>query len=251
MGERAGKGGQDWQRDVMLGGMLTRPRWLQNNILLLPLGLGLVVALIVYFPTFSPTVFLFGVVAWPLLAMWSVRLFFWARRRRLGDGSVADRSVLLETTGEVLPLQTAWAPVLGLLFALAGTRFAEAAGLIDSRGCAYAVVVYLVVLGTSYLALTDWMVRLELDRLNSRPATRLGRLLRPGMPNFTAMAICGTVLFAVLVRVGGGELFVAVCGLLAALYMVQVSVVNLERWRRFGRFMRTERERFDDRTAKD
>jgi len=242
MSDRMSDDDADSRHDPMLGAPLKNPRWLRTNMAFLPVVLGLGFALVIYFPTFSRGLLVLALFIVAPLAMWSWALGLWATRRRLEGDPVIDRRTLLETTGAALTLQSVGAPVLGLVFALIGARFSEAPGLLDSSGPAYVVAAYLVILGTSYLLLGDWMVELELDRLSRRPVTRLGRLLRPGMPSFTAMAICGLVLSAVLVRVGGAELFVGVCALLAALYMVQVSVVNLERWRRFRRFMRSEGE---------
>jgi hypothetical protein len=100
------------------------------------------------------------------------------------------------------------------------------------------------VAGLSYLFLSDVLVRLELQRIQLSPSTLLGRLLAPGMPNLVPWAILGVVLSMVLVRVGGALLLAGTCFLLVSPYLIHASVVNLERWRRFRRFMEAERERW-------
>ena len=236
------EGSEDWQYDVMLGAPLSQPDWVRSNALVVPIAVAVFFGLIMYVPSFSREVFLLAVVVWPPLTVWSVALFFWAGRRRLTGNSAADRRVLLETTGAVLPQQAVGAPVLGLLFTLMGVRFFQAEGLIGSSAATFVVVGYLVALGMSYLFMSDLMVRLELKRVKLPRSTLLGRMLAPGIPSFTAMAVCGLFLSAVLVRLGGALLFAGGCSLLLAPYLIHGSVVNLERWRRFRRFMRTERQ---------
>jgi hypothetical protein len=226
----------------MFGAPLSQPRWVRENVLVVPVALAAAFAMIIYVPSFSQVLFLLALVVWPAMTAWCVALFFWAGRRRLTGHSPADRRVLLETTAAVLPQQAVGAPVLGTLSALIGVRCFQAEGLVGSPAATFVVVGYLMALGMSYLFLSDLMVRLELQRVQLPRSTLLGRMLAPGVPSFTAMAIFGLFLSAVLVRLGAALLFGGAGFLLVAPYLIHASVVNLERWRRFRRFMRTERQ---------
>jgi len=249
MREGRSEGFGDWQYDVMLGAPLSQPGWVRANVLVVPIALAMFLGLIMVLPSFSRGVFLFALAVWPPMTAWSLALFFWAGRRRLTGDSAADRRVLLETTGVVLPQQAVGAPLLGTLSTLIAVRCFQAEGLMGSLASMCVVVGYLAALGMSYLFLSDLMVGLELQRVQLPPSTLLGRLLAPGVPSLIAMAVCGVILSAVLVRLGGALFFAGICFLLVAPYLIHASVVNLERWRRFRRFMRAQRQEPGDHTA--
>jgi hypothetical protein len=239
----------DWHYEVMLGAPLSQPGWVRDNVLFLPVGLAVAFGLIVYLPSFSRWLLLLALAVWLPMTVWSVALFLWAGRRPIGRGTPASKRVLLETTSVVLPNQAIGAPVASLLFTLIGVRCLQAAGLLSCSGATLAVVGYLAVLAISYLFLRDPMVRFELARVKLPRSTLLGRLVAPGMPNLVPWAILGLFLSVVLVRLGGALLFAGAGCLLLGPYLIHGSVVNLERWRRFRRFMRAERERWREEAA--
>jgi hypothetical protein len=234
----------DWQYELMLGAPLSEPRWVRDNVLFLPVGLAVFFGLIVYPPSLSKGVFWLAAVVWPTMTIWSVALFVWAGRHRLTGDAARNRRILLETTSVVLPNQAVGAPLGGLLFTLLGVRCLEVAGLLGSSAATVVVIGYLAVLAVFHVFLRDPMVRFELARVRLPRSTLLGRLLAPGMPNLVPWAILGLFLSAVLVRLGGALLFAGAGCLLLAPYWAHASVLNLERWRRFRRFMQAERERW-------
>jgi hypothetical protein len=234
----------DWHYEVMLGAPLSQPGWVRDNVLFVPIALAVMFGLVLFLPSFSREMFLLALALWPPMTIWSVGLFLWAGRHRLTRDAATDRRILLETTNVVLPNQAIGAPVASLLFTLIGVRCLQAAGLLSCSGATLAVVGYLAVLAISYLFLRDPMVRFELARVKLPRSTLLGRLVAPGMPNLVPWAILGLFLSVVLVRLGGALLFAGAGFLLLGPYLIHGSVVNLERWRRFRRFMRAERERW-------
>jgi hypothetical protein len=248
MKEGGSQASSGWRYEVMLGAPLSQPGWVRDNILFMPVGLAVGFGLILYLPSFSRVVFWLALVVWPAMTTWSVALFVWAGRHRT-NGAAGDRRVLLETTGVFLPYQAFAAPVVGLLFTSIGVRCLQVQWLPGSWVVTLTLFVYVAALGLSYLFLSDVLVRLELQRIQLSPSTLLGRLLAPGMPNLVPWAILGVVLSMVLVRVGGAALLAGTCFLLVSPYLIHASVVNLERWRRFRRFMQAERERWRDEAA--
>jgi hypothetical protein len=239
----------DWQYEVMLGAPLSRPGWVRDNVLFVPIALAVMFGLVLILPSFSREMFLLALALWPPMTIWSVALFLWAGRRSPTGDPATDRRILLETTSVVLPNQAVGAPLGGLLFTLLGVRCLEAAGLLGSSAAMIVVIGYLAVLAVFHVLLRAPMVRFELARVRLPRSTLLGRLLAPGVPDLTAWAILGLFVSAVLVRLGGALLLAGTGFLLLAPYLAHASVLNLERWRRFRRYMRAERERWGEEAA--
>jgi hypothetical protein len=65
----------DSQYEVMLGAPLSRPAWVRDNVLFVPIALAVMFGLVLFLPSFSRGVFWLTLVVWLPMTIWSVALF--------------------------------------------------------------------------------------------------------------------------------------------------------------------------------
>jgi hypothetical protein len=222
--------------DVETRVRLRSPSFVKTTAAVFPIGLAVVLAMAVYFPTFFRPAFLFAAIVLPPFVLWSLGLYAWAAAQTLTGDEKADRDTCLRATDLYLAFVTVGSGVYAvawLLVALHALLWGEVVGWV---GYTLVTVSYFVILVVSFL-FPNRLAAVEEDRLSPEPTTVLGRLLSPSLRVPHPAAVAGPIVAATILLRGiledawKGAIVASAC-LAIALFLIFPMVMGFDWWRR-------------------